>query len=788
MTDTQDRTPGAELVAVQDATVAAEPVTGEAVRYTDTTAPVATPTAQPAVQPVIPEHLRTLEGIRTTARLHTARQSHRARYHGVRTPVYGTRAGRYAVRGTAKAFRQVIRWWHWTEGWHLESLAVAQGRAGHRDAMSAHQQGRKTRGSRGQILAACLVAAAIGVTAMVLFSPWWGWLALSAVLFTLAARHGRPDGKTITDRAIIPSRYEQPTEGLIEQALCSIGLSGITRFVQQGNHLNFRAPVHRDGPGWGTRIELPRGVTAKAVMGKREDLASALHSPLSATWPAPVDDEHPGMLDLWIGFEDLARMRKPAWPLLKAGTTDVFGSFPFGTNPRGQRIDAHLFEHNWIIGAMPGQGKTAAIRVIGCTVALDPLAELWVHEHAGKGDLEPLARVSHRYVCGLDDESIFYAVTSFAMLRKELERRSGVLKALPKEARPDGKITRDMARNRSAHLYPIVAIFDEVQNVFKDADMGKQAAEDAGFVIRVGRAYGIILVLGTQRPTSDMIPAAVSGNVSSRFCLKVPSYRETDLVLGTGSSALGYKAEVFRSKTDAGMGWMKAEGEPGIVRTYYLDLPATERIADRARALRQGRGTLTGYALDETDEAPARDFAADVLSAFGPDTRLWSETIAARLAERIPEGYADVTPEAVASQLRALDVPVVDVRETGKANRKGARREDVAAIGSGGVREREADTDAGDDPDLLAQAAELVISTQFGSTSMLQRKLRIGFASAGRLMDLLESRGFVGPAEGSKARDVLVPLEDMAGKLAPLRATTGRQAAAGSGRSAGDAS
>lgn len=288
------------------------------------------------------------------------------------------------------------------------------------------------------------------------------------------------------------------------------------------------------------------------------------------------------------------------------------------------------------------------------------------------------------------------------------------------------------------------------------------------------------MIAATQRPDKDSLPTSMSGIVTTRFCLKVPDWQSNNMILGTGAHDAGWSAVAFRQETDAGLGWLKGTADPQPVKTYYLNLTATQKICNRARALREAAGTLSGYALGEEEEQGERGLLADVLAMFGPSERfLYWETVAARLADGYPGTYSGITADAVSADARDLTgQPSDEGREPGGPNRKGIKRATIeAAIGQGTEAPQE---EAGDDlpaapqpevdTELLVAAAEMVIREQWASTSTLGRKLRIGHALAGKVMVELAEHGVVGePGEDPKVRDVLKREDNLDEVLAAIR-------------------
>ncbi|TDB79668.1 cell division protein FtsK [Actinomadura sp. KC216] len=656
-----------------DDITAADPVTGEAIGDASGDGPDDGPGGggyapvgddDEQRRPIVPEEW-TRETWRTTLADLAGLWWYKTRYHGFRAPKYIVVTTWYAVCGARRLSRRLMAWWQWTDGWVLESQAVAAGRSGHHDAMNAHREGKKTRAARGQIVALGTVGAAVAGLVAWKYLPGWAWIGLGTVAAPVLARHGAPEGQPIIRAAVVPTAYQTPTPEIITRGLGSLGISAINQVIKSGEGLAFIADVHRDGDGWGVELDLPHGVTATHILQKREELASGLRRPLSATWPERLAHEHAGRLYLWIGRRDISKAKPVPYPLVRTGTTDVFATVPFAVTPRGQLVGAPLFEYNWVIGAAPGQGKTTGVRALGCGIALDVVSDLWIHELAGKGDLEPLSQVCHRYVSGMDDEAIAYAAASVRKLKAEMHRRSEIFKKLPREAKPDGKLTRELAADRRRNLRPIGVIFDEVQNLILHPDHGGPAlVEDLAAVERIGRAYGIFIIFATQRPDGDALPPKVRDLALVRFCLKVPDHVSNDMILGSGAYKAGYRASEFRLDVDRGLGWYNGAGDMQAVRTLYLDLHDTARIAARARAMRQAAGVLSGYALGEAEpDEPERSFAADVLTVFGSADKRHCDTIAALLREHLSGVYADITTKAVSSQLRALGIEVKKLRD-----------------------------------------------------------------------------------------------------------------------------
>jgi DNA segregation ATPase FtsK/SpoIIIE, S-DNA-T family len=671
-TDHIDGHPDAEVVPLRATDAGTETRTAESPgpAYTDLS------DGRPQRKPIIPAHWRTWERAREHVKLAAARRGHAAAYHGVRAPGYLVLTAWWALVGIGRIVALLLGWWHVPDLTRLERQAAADGLLS--DHLRIHKAGKDTRTARGLILAGCAV---VVVAALVISShaPAWSWVLLAAVALPLLARAGRPAHKPIVTAATLPATVQAPSQDVITRALGALGIAGIDRWLRDGHALVFPSPVREDGPGWRAEVDLPYGVTAAMVTERREQLASGLRRPLGAVWPEPVTSEHAGRLELWVGRQDVAKSRQAPWPLARGGQADIFTPIPFGTDVRGRTVKAPLIYGNWLLGSIPRQGKTAAVRVLACGVALDPLAEMWVHELKGSGDLDPLERVAHRFVSGVDDESIGYAAESLRLMRAEVMRRTERLKALDRELCPDKRVIRQIAAKRSLKLWPIVAIIDEAQNLFAHPEHGKAAGLDAEFIIKIGPAFGVVLIIATQRPDKASLPTGVSGNVSTRFCLKVMGQVENDMILGTSAYKNGLRATTFRPEIDAGIGYLLGAGPaPQVARTFYLDMHAAECVAVRARALREAAGTLTGHATEQ-DEGAARDVLTDVLAVFGADAGLQWGDVAARLASRFPARWEGVTADSISAECRARDVRSVDVKSGGKAL-KGCRRADVETL------------------------------------------------------------------------------------------------------------
>ena len=448
----------------------------------------------------------------------------------------------------------------------------------------------------------------------------------------------------------------------------------------------------RDGPGWRATVDLPYGVTATDIIERRDKVASGLRRPLGCVWPERVgDDAHEGRLVLWVGDRPMAKSQQPAWPLAKAGRTDVFAAQPFGTDQRGRWVSVTLAYTSGVIGSIPRMGKTFALRELALIAGLDPRAELHLFDLKGTGDLDPIACISHRHRVGYQPDDIEYGIVDMRAVRDEMARRGKVIRELPRDLCPENKVTTQLADRKSLGLHPIFIAVDECQEWFEHPVYGKEFTATCTDLVKRGPALGIQLYLATQRPDAGSIPPGISANAVTRFCLKVRGQVENDMVLGTSAYKRGIRATLFSFVSDKGIGYLDSDAaEAQITRTVVgLDAPTAEAIAKRARAERIAAGRLTGLAAGaDYGSDPGASVASlldDVAAVMGAEDKVWSEVIVTRLAELRPDAYNGWTATQLAAALKPYGIGTAQVwgqPDGGKGrgtNRRGVAREHVLA-------------------------------------------------------------------------------------------------------------
>ncbi len=305
---------------------------------------------------------------------------------------------------------------------------------------------------------------------------------------------------------------------------------------------------------------------------------------------------------------------------------------------------------------------------------------------------------------------------------KEMERRYDVLSELGyrdiggyNKAFAKGQIQPSLGSEiEYEHLPYIVVVVDELNDLMMVA--ARDVEESITRIAQKARAVGIHLIVATQRPSVNVITGVIKANIPARMAFAVSSLTDSRVILDQPG------AEKLVGKGD------------------MLLLPGNSSVANRIQGSFVSEEEVRQVVAHWRAQSPEPIYSNDVESGGegggsdrGPGGGSAGQSSLVPPRPSGPSGSGSSTPGGMAS-MDDLDV-------TSDANAFSAGDDD-------------------EDTAMMRQAMELIVRSQLGSTSMLQRKLKVGFARAGRIMDLLETRGVVGPSEGSKARSVLMTVEE----------------------------
>ncbi len=492
-------------------------------------------------------------------------------------------------------------------------------------------------------------------------------------------------------------------------------------------------------------LELGPGVKVARVTALHKDIAYAMASP-DVRILAPI----PGRQAIGVEVPNANREIVALGDILgsqEARDADHPMEAALGRDINGRSMLANLaaMPHILIAGAT-GAGKSSCINSLITSILMraTPDQVRMILVDPKMVEMGQYERVPHLLTQPITDAK--KAANALAWAVREMERRYELLSACSfrdiggyNTAVAKGTVKAKLGESDAdgnpkvyEHMPYIVVVVDELADLMMVA--ARDVEESICRIAQKARAVGIHLVIATQRPSVNVITGVIKANVPARLAFAVSSLQDSRVILDQpGAERLVGKGDMLlmgpaSSTPHRVQGcWVTEEEVRGVVEFWREQQPELEEVTEAANDAVSGTApTAPGGAAEAGNHrmpSPAGDPSA---------------------SNAKPLAIANVpfpgTPQAAAPAAGGFDDDLTSAAPPGTFG---------ASTGS-------------DDDELLVQAIELVVQSQLGSTSMLQRKLRVGFARAGRIMDLMEERGVVGPSEGSKAREVMISPEELA--------------------------
>lgn len=466
-------------------------------------------------------------------------------------------------------------------------------------------------------------------------------------------------------------------------------------------------------------LELGPGVKVARVTSLQKDIAYAMAA-VDVRILAPI----PGRSAIGVEVPNHQRQLVALGDLLcspEAAKADNPLDVAIGKDIAGKAVflDLAATPHMLIAGAT-GAGKSSGINCIITSLLMrttpDDVRLILIDPK--QVEMGQYARLPHLLTQPVTNPK--KAANALGWAVKEMERRYDVLSELGyrditgyNKAFAKGQIQPPLGSEIDyEHMPYIVVVVDELNDLMMVA--ARDVEESITRIAQKARAVGIHLIVATQRPSVNVITGVIKANIPARMAFAVSSLTDSRVILDQPG------AEKLVGKGD------------------MLLLPGNSSVANRVQGSFVSEDEVRQVVAHWRTQSPEPIYSDDVESGGEGDGAGSgsASTGQASLVPPRPDG-ATGTARSTAGSMASMD----DLDVTSDANAFSAGDED-------------------EDTAMMRQAMELVVRSQLGSTSMLQRKLKVGFARAGRIMDLLEQRGVVGPSEGSKARSVLMTVEE----------------------------